>query len=704
MKRKYIIVVLQRFYYTRSAGLRGLLVIAPVIGLLTACGKPSSDPVSAVTPPAFVGSASCGNCHADQYDQWLGSHHQLAMQEASAESVLGDFDDATFEYFGTHSRFYKEGENYFVATENSSGEVEPFRISDTFGVGPLQQYLVEVDGGRKQALTIVWDSRPMESGGQRWYHLYPDEYIAPDDPLHWTGPYLNWNYMCAECHSTDLKLGYDIDADTFNTTYEEISVGCEACHGPGSHHIALAQSGGLGNDTGLVSRLDDRKGARWVIDTSTGMAERTGPAIRQQQPETCGRCHSRRSVLAPEYEFDKPLADTHMLTLLEEPLYYSDGRINGEVYVYGSFVQSRMYAAGVTCSDCHNPHSGKLKTGPEPNNVCAQCHLPEVFASDGHGGAEAGNCVDCHMPATTYMGIDERRDHSFRVPDAGKKESHYGVAIAAARDAPANPLLTAAISNPAHPAIARATMLTLMSSPATDDEAKVIVENLDDPDSLVRVAALRALRQQPAELRTQNGSHLLRDPVRAVRAEAAVTYAGFVDLLSAADARAFPRASQEYREAMLTAANTPLAAMNLAEFESTTGNTAAAGKYYEHALRLDGEFAAARHAYGLFLVRSGASGEALLQLQKAVELEPDNERFVYVLGVALNSLGRGDEALSVLYSARDHFPESFDIAWALATMLRDSGDTHAALQVAQDMNDRFPETAGVLALIESLRR
>jgi cytochrome c553 len=77
-----------------------------------------------------------------------------------------------------------------------------------FGVYPLQQYLLPLDDGRLQALSIAWDSRPAEEGGQRWYHLYPDEAIAHDDPLHWTGPYQNWNTRCAECHSTDLHKNY----------------------------------------------------------------------------------------------------------------------------------------------------------------------------------------------------------------------------------------------------------------------------------------------------------------------------------------------------------------------------------------------------------------------------------------------------------------------------------------------------------------
>lgn len=624
------------------------------------------------------------------------------MQVANEDTVLGDFSGATAEYFGSTTSFTEDNGTFLVRTENANGQIQDFEITHTFGVEPLQQYLVEFPGGRKQALPFAWDARAAEGGGQRWYHLNADEFIAADDPLHWTGRYFNWNYMCAECHSTNVRLGYDIETDTFATAFDEISVGCEACHGPASQHVVQAQAGRFNPDFGLLVNLDDSGNSSWIMNTETGIASRSEPIDRQQQPESCGRCHARRGALAAEYEYGKSLSDTHSVALLEEGLYHADGRIQDEVYVYGSFVQSKMYAAGVTCSDCHDPHSGNLVTGSGPSGVCAQCHLASTFATSSHSGSDSVDCVSCHMAATTYMGIDDRRDHSFRLPDTDSDPAHYGSAIAAGRKGIANATILDAVSNTAYPAIARATLLSLLTPTPEEPVLNALTEGLNDRDPLVRIAALRTLRRFPGEYAMRSGSHLLRDPVRGVRAEAALTYVELRDLLPIEDARAFSAAADEYREGLLAAASMPASATMLAEFETRMGNDAAADQYLQHALRVDAQSAVARHSYGLSLVRKKRSGEALEQLRLAAELEPTNSRFVYVYGVALHSLGQTDNAIDVLGKAREDFPENYEIAWGLATILRDNGDIAASRSVATDMLTRYPEDANFGALLQSL--
>ena len=419
-------VWLQLLFRACFAGRKSLpgyvqILLSSSILLVAACtDAPEPGPLTASQgEPDFTGSASCHNCHESQFSGWRGSHHDLAMQVADENTVLADFDGTSIEYFGEASEFSSDNGSFVVRTGNANGNPQDFEIAYTFGVEPLQQYLVEFEDGRLQPLPFAWDTRDSGDGGQRWYHLYPDEYIGPDDPLHWTGRAQNWNYMCAECHSTDVQLNYDLGNDSFRTTWSEINVGCEACHGPGSEHISQAQSGDFKSDLGLAVDLDDHGRAVWQMNPQTGIAQRSELAMAPpQQPESCGRCHSRRGVITANYEYGKPLADTHRPSLLNPPLYFADGQIRDEVYVYGSFVQSRMYRAGVTCSDCHDPHSLELVTGDDPDAVCAQCHLPARFASaehQHHGEGEAA-CVDCHMPTRVYMGIDARRDHSLRIP------------------------------------------------------------------------------------------------------------------------------------------------------------------------------------------------------------------------------------------------------------------------------------------------
>ena len=709
--------------------------------IVVACTPESTPPPASNGPPTFIGSAACANCHETQYKDWQGSHHELAMQVANQSTVLGDFSDAEFDYYGKKTQFTTRNNKFVVRTENADGEEQDFRVAYTFGITPLQQYLVEFPGGRMQALPYTWDSRAKDDGGQRWYHLYPDEYIEPGDELHWTGRQQNWNYMCAECHSTNLVMGYDAETKTYDTTYSEISVGCEACHGPASKHHDQAVTGTFDDSFGLPVDLDDNKSAAWVMNPDTGIAERSKPvAGPSQQPESCGRCHSRRGVIATEYEYGKPLADTHRLALLDEHLYFADGQIKDEVYVYGSFVQSRMYRVGVTCSDCHNPHSGELRTGSEPSDVCAQCHLPSKFATVEHSSHESADatCVDCHMVPLTYMGVDDRPDHSFRIPrpdltveidspnacnachtkqsaewaaaeitkwggtDA-KPRPHFGAAIAAGRQAPANEALVGASMNQDFPAIGRATALTLLAPPIADAEITAVAKALDDPDPLIRTAALRALQLAPAETRLRVGVQTLTDPVLSVRHAAALVYADLRDLLPAADARAFGRAAEEYRAANTMLANTPEALASLGNFELSMGDLNRAVAYFRDALQLEPGNAFLRHSMGLVLVRAGDRDEALEQLRQAYELEPSNPRYLYVYGVALNSLGLNDDALTLLQDARRQFPADFDIGWAVATMLRDAGDIEDAREVARELAEQFPGDANITALRDSLR-
>ena len=689
------------------------------------------------------------------------------MQVADQETVLGDFDDAEFDYFGQKTRFFRRDGEFIVATQDADGQEQEYKVTYTFGVTPLQQYLVEFPGGRKQALPFSWDTRPAADGGMRWFHLYPDEYIGPGDELHWTGRYQNWNYMCAECHSTNLQMGYDSDTDTFTTTYSELSVGCDGCHGPGSEHISQANADAFDSQFGLAVDLGEHKSNSWVMNPQSGIAERSEPMSQQpQEPESCGRCHARRGLITSDYEYGKPLADTHLLALLDEHLYFSDGQIKDEVYVYGSFIQSRMYQAGVTCSNCHDPHSGSLQTGSTPSDVCSLCHLPAIFASPDHSGHAStdANCVDCHMASKIYMGVDGRRDHSFRIPRPDLHEetgapnacanchadknaawaasavdelhpslrSHYGTVIAAGRRGYSNELLARASTNNDYPAIARASMLTMLASPFREEDTAAVANGTADPDPLIRIAALRALRTFPAATKLDTGGDLLNDPIRSVRLQAALTLADIRDLLPIEQARAFGRAAEEYRSAYTMLSSTPDALMNLGIFELAVGNTPRATAYFEQAIIMDPGFVPARlnlvdilrlsrdeirvealllegisitpnnaalhHSLGLALIRSRQTEAGLEELRKASDLEPTEQRYVYVLGVALNSLGQQDGALILLEKAFQEFPTHYDIGWALATILRDSGDFDHAKEVIDTLGSSYPDDTNIAAL------
>jgi len=636
--------------------------------LLCACGE-APAPVASPAPtadPEFVGSPACESCHETQFLDWTGSHHDLAMQVADASSVLGDFDNATADYFGTQSHFLRDGDKYIARTQNADGEIEDFTIAYTYGVTPLQQYLVEFDNGHVQPLPFAWDTRGADEGGQRWYHLYPDEYIGPDDALFWTGREQNWNFMCAECHSTNVRLNYDVADDTYATTWSEIDVGCEACHGPGSNHINAAQAGTLASNSGLLVDLDDRGDAVWQMNPATGIAERSRLAMApQQQPESCGRCHARRALISEDYEYGQPLAHTHRPALLREPLYYPDGQIRDEVYVYGSFLQSRMYQAGVSCSDCHNPHSQQLHTGPDPDLVCAQCHLPEKFAATSHHQHEAGQvpCVDCHMPSSVYMGVDPRRDHSLRIPRPGLSLTsdapnactmcHQDQGDEWAAEAAENWWGGPKPVSNVPPGIVRATALSMLVPPIQPAQAALLERALGDPDPLVRMAALQAAAGMSPESRMQMVVPMLNDDVRSVRIEAVSLLAAFRGYLPPAIAASFAAAADEFRAAQMAIASRPQAHAALAQFEADLGDIDKALAHADQAVRMAPDMALVRHSRGLLLVRADRNDEALAELREAAQLAPDDGRFVYVYAVALNSFGYPEDAVRVLQEAID---------------------------------------------------
>ena len=298
-------------------------------------------PFSIVAAPDYIGAQACKSCHLKEHQQWQGSHHDLAMQVANEQTVLGNFDNAIFSKSGINTRFYKNKNRFMVNTDGPDGKLHDYEISYVFGVYPLQQYMVKFPQGKIQVLDIAWDSRIKEQGGQRWFSLHPDEDIKADDVLHWTGPNLNWNFMCADCHSTNLKKNYSELDKRYDTKWNEINVSCEACHGPAAEHISWAQQPVEKRNkqaNGLTIHLTKPTSSLWRINNKTGKPELSGNTLTNQaELEVCAKCHSRRAQLDDDFVPGDNFRDHYLPSLLTAPLYYPDGQIRDEVYVYGSF-------------------------------------------------------------------------------------------------------------------------------------------------------------------------------------------------------------------------------------------------------------------------------------------------------------------------------------------------------------------------------
>jgi hypothetical protein len=618
---------------------------APENSHVPAAGFAMDEP----TEPSYVGMAVCAECHAAETAAWTGSHHDLAMARADETTVLGDFSDAVFNHGAIESRFFRRDGGFFVVTDGPDGELAEFELKWTFGWDPLQQYLVEFPDGRLQALGVAWDTRAVEEGGQRWFHVYGNEIIPAGDELHWTMPAQNWNYMCADCHSTDYRKNYDAESDTFASTWTDVNVACEACHGPGSTHVSRAREERLAEGHGFPLSFAQPGRERVLHEDATTMSI-VGGGDGALQVEACGRCHARRAPIAAEYRHGTPLLDSFLPALLTEGLYFPDGQILDEVFEYGSFRQSRMHAAGVVCTDCHEPHSLQLRA--EGDAVCAQCHLPGHYQDAGHShhqpGPGAPGCVDCHMPARNYMVVDSRRDHSFRVPrpdlsvefgvtnacaschaDQSDEWSAAAVRQWLGRDAlglqdfarvfaagrsgrieAADPLRRIAADHE-QPAIVRATALELLSRYPGPQTLRVAAASLEDPDPAVRLAALGPMEAASVSDRMALLKDRWTDPVRAVRIEAARMLAG-VDprALDPVELRQLIAAMGEYVDAQQASLDRPPARLNLGNLYADAGDPALAEEQYRAALALDPAFEP-----GFGILRISCSGRGTTSLR-----------------------------------------------------------------------------------------
>ncbi|MCH9023012.1 MAG: tetratricopeptide repeat protein [Planctomycetes bacterium] len=715
--------------------------------------KPDVAPAPADPPiPAeYVGRVACAGCHPVQTERWLGSHHDLAMQVATEKTVLGDFDNTVFTHFDESTAFSTRDGKFFVRTDGPDGQPTDYQVRYTFGVTPLQQYLIEFPGGRYQVLTICWDTRPSKEGGQRWFHLYQDDpvKITPRDPLHWTGPNFNWNYMCAECHSTNVEKNYDLKTNTYKTTWSYIDVGCQACHGPGSEHVAWAR------------RTKDSP-QKWPDDDPKGLTVKFKGSTSYTQIEHCARCHSRRQISSHDYLYGDRFMDHYSPELMLDNLYYADGQIKDEVYVYGSFIQSKKYHQGVRCTDCHNPHSNQLIL--KGNALCIRCHEtgnplfktlnPKAYNTKSHHFHEMGkpgsSCVDCHMPATTYMVVDPRRDHRFVIPrpdlterlnvpnacnqchldqtarwaadfidqwypETKKKrdEPHFAQVIEAARQLKPNADrdLVLLAKNKEMPAMIRATAVHLLYPYGNSKTLDAMVSLLKDDDPLVRatsIGGLSVLLPGRSDLRWQSEklrwlAPALKDETRAVRIEAARVLTqvnqGFLNANQRMD---FQNALNEYIRRNQAIADRSETHLNIGVMHYNLGDLRAAEVSYKTALRLDDGNIPVRFNLANLYNEMGQNENARQLLFEVIERFPDHAEACYSLGLLLAEMKQLTEAAEFLRKASELSPDRTRFHYNYALALQQLGRYEPARQAfhkAHLLNPQDSEVLHALALL-----
>jgi predicted CXXCH cytochrome family protein len=737
----------------RSLVLISYLTLVFVILLTANCKRDkteseTADDAMSQRTAEYVGRENCTECHELQHELFMGSDHDEAMQPATEEYMLGDFEDASFTHHGITSRFYTKDDRYFVYTEGPEGVMEEYEIQYTFGVRPLQQYLIEFPGGRYQCLPLCWDTRPAGEGGQKWFHIYGDERIAPDDVLFWTKVSQNWNYMCAECHSTNLRKNYEHESKTYNTTWSEVDVSCEACHGPGSEHVKWAEiveEGGNPEsypDMGLVVLLKDKDNATWIFDPDSTTARRSVPRENDLVVQMCSRCHSRRSVLTEDYFHGASLLNTHWPSLLEEGLYFDDGQILEEVYVYASFLQSKMYEAGVSCKDCHEPHSGKVYV--QGNALCYRCHLASEYGTREHHfhdpEQEGASCFECHMHERTYMQIDPRRDHSIRIPRPDLSEEletpnacnqchtdksidwstrylnewygddllnryHYGEAFHAARiNRPgAENELIRLVENEENALMVRATAIMLMSNYPGEKRVNLLSKTIRDKDGLIRFATVNALVNSPGNENLSILFQGLEDSIKLVRVMSAFNLAGIPDNQIPERYRsAFRSSMEEYKQSLGINADHPNTHINFGNIYLQEGDLAKAEESYREAISLGPELFTPYINLADLYRRQQRDIEGEKILREALEDHPNMAPIHYALGLLKVREGNHEEALTYLKSAATLEYSDPHYTYVYAVALNSMKQPEEAIRILESTLEEHPYNKEILYILTTL--
>lgn len=694
---------------------------------------------------------ACAECHRAEFEAWHDSQHAHANRLVStAEDGAAFAPERTLAHGSFTTTLRRDGEAFAVQNTGPDG-VRDYVVAAVIGIEPLRQYLIPASGGRLQVLDVAHDPAHDD-----WFNVFGDEDRQPHEWGFWGNRGMNWNSRCAACHTTNFRKNYDPVGDRYGSTWDAMGVACAQCHRIDNEAAVAAQAAGGCPVTATAAIL--------------------GETIAGHAVDNCASCHARREELTGTFQPGDAFADHFRLALADQAnVYHADGQVADEDFEYGSLRLSRMGHAGVTCLDCHNPHTGGLVAPVENNALCLSCHAPpgqrnaipiDVLTHSRHApGSTGARCVECHMPESTYMQRDPRRDHGFTIPDpiltqelgipnacnrchtdrdpawaAQQAIALFGTdfnhrartrarIVARARDGDATvvPELLA-VARAEEVAVWRASLIALLAPWANHTDVESFLrESLADADPDVRAAAVQVLAPLPGA--TEALTALRTDPIRLVRLNAAWATLGAAPraptletelgrwMLQNADQpsgatrhveRALAEGRPEFAEPWLTYAKRwdPAAAYP----HELAGRVAHALGQLDEAIaeltvatQLEPENGNGFYTLALVQAEAGNAAGALTSLERATELAPDFGRAWYNLGLAYAAQNRFASALAALERAGQLMPTSPEPPYAAATVHARLNDFPRALQAAAVALARDPTSAPLQQLVNQLR-
>lgn len=667
-----------------------MIALAAVLTALPGCGRdePPTPPAknkaaSPATEPAetYTGSATCKDCHEVFYEKWATSHHGLAMQPYTSEFAESQLEPHSSPLTIGKTQYQADIKAGLVREDGPEGE-KTYPIQHAMGGKNVFYFLTPRQRGRLQVLPLAFDARKREwydTAGSMLRH-FADE---PDEAIDWREPQLTFNRSCYSCHVSQLEKNYDIDTDTYHTTWAEPGINCETCHGPAAAHLQAMEN----NDEEL----------RIIVN---------GDFTPEQTDGICGPCHAKAYNLVPSFIPGDRFFDHYNMTTLEDRDFYPDGRDLGENFTFTLWRISPCVTKGnLDCTHCHTS-SGRDRHAENPDQACMPCHEQHVTNPAAHSHHEADSegsrCVTCHMPRTVFARM-QRHDHTMLPPTPGATiafkspnacnichEDHDAawsdewvrkwyprdyqapllhraglIDAARKRDWKKLPGMLAYLQSDDRNEVFAASLIRLLESCESETKWPALIEALDDPSPLVRSSAATALGYSRDPKVRDALLAVVDDEYRLVRIQTAYALSHFPGEPTTEQ----KRATDEYMTSILARPDDPGSYYNLGNYYFNRSQNERAVNAFETSLRLQPDYLLSLVNVALAYARQNEPHKAERTLRKAIEIDPDSSPANFNLGLLMSETGRMAEAEKALRAAFKADPLFAAAAYNLGVLL-----------------------------------